>query len=125
MKVYLKSSQNGKWPKLMALTGDAVIGRSDNCNLRIASRAVSRKHCRIRLHKHGVYVTDLGSTNGTLVNNSILESAKRRQLRDRDQITIGPMSFVLRIKASPEPAADDELLRVTRSVPVLRPEDLA
>lgn len=125
MKVCLKASQNGKRPKLIVLTGNAVIGRSDNCNLRIISRTVSRKHCRIRLHKHGVSVTDLGSSNGTLVNNSKLESAKRRQLRDRDQITIGPMSFVLRIMASPETSADDELLSVTQPMQVLRSEDFA
>jgi hypothetical protein len=68
----------------------AVLGRSRDCDVRIADENVSRRHAEIR-HDDGWWIVDLGSTNGTTVNGS---RAKRERLRDGDRITIGSTEIV-------------------------------
>ncbi len=45
-----------------------VIGRSGQCDLVIPHEAVSRKHCQIDYREGELYVTDLGSINGVLID---------------------------------------------------------
>ena len=47
----------------------SIVGRDHKCHLRIPLSNVSREHCRIELDQGLVYLRDLGSTNGTYVNN--------------------------------------------------------
>ena len=63
--------------KKVVLRSDTVIGRSSDCNLRIASKEVSRKHCSILLSDRVVRVRDLGSANGTFLNGSQIEAVGR------------------------------------------------
>src|SRR4051794_26102086 len=54
-----------------AFTGHThlILGRSRSCTLRLPGDAtVSRQHCLIEVDSSGVWVQDLGSLNGTLVN---------------------------------------------------------
>jgi len=63
-----------------------TIGRMPDCDVVIPDPGASRHHARIR-HRDGEYtVTDLDSTNGTLVNG---ETVQERLLEDGDRITIG------------------------------------
>jgi diguanylate cyclase (GGDEF)-like protein len=65
---------------------DLEIGRSEACTLYINSDQVSRRHASV-LRIAGQYVvTDLGSTNGTYVNESKIKTSG---LKDGDQIRIG------------------------------------
>ncbi len=66
------------------------IGRSQNVELPIEDDAASRKHARVRRHGDTFVVTDLGSTNGTYVNDLIVHE---RPLCDGDQIKIGRTIF--------------------------------
>lgn len=59
-----------------------VIGRSDTADLRINSEAVSRHHARVTTSG----IKDLGSTNGTMVNDLSVSSLR---LHPGDQIYIG------------------------------------
>lgn len=63
-----------------------VIGRSSRCELQIDQESVSRNHCRIAFDGRSFAVRDLGSTNGTYVNDEQVESA---ELRDGDQLKVG------------------------------------
>lgn len=47
-----------------------VIGRGNDVDLRLLDPNVSRRHAEVRVGPDGVTITDLGSTNGTLVNDS-------------------------------------------------------
>ncbi len=65
-------------------------GRSPNVAIPIEDDAASRKHARIRRYGDTFVVTDLGSTNGTYVNDIIVHE---RPLVAGDQIKIGRTIF--------------------------------
>lgn len=71
----------------MALPTELVIGRDADCGLMLANPRVSRRHCKTTL-LHGVaWLSDLGSTNGTIHNG--VRMALPVPLRDGDLIEIG------------------------------------
>lgn len=64
--------QSGKHrgKKLVVPPKEMYVGRDDDCDLRIASSLVSRKHCTLKsMPDGGVLVTDLESQNGTYIND--------------------------------------------------------
>jgi Protein of unknown function (DUF3662)/FHA domain len=64
-----------------------AIGRLPECDIVISDPGASRRHATITREDGGDYVlTDLGSTNGTLVND---EPVGEHVLSDGDRITIG------------------------------------
>jgi hypothetical protein len=67
--------------------GKAIIaGRSTEADLVLSDDAVSRKHARFHAARGRIWVRDLGSRNGTLVNGA---SVTHRCLRPGDRIAIG------------------------------------
>lgn len=69
--------------------GDApvLVGRSQEADLVIVHRSVSREHCRIWREGDGYRVRDLGATNTTRVNETRIE--RDTALADGDQVTVG------------------------------------
>jgi pSer/pThr/pTyr-binding forkhead associated (FHA) protein len=61
---------------------ELTIGRSKQCDIVISLLGLSRKHARMTVHDEGVVVEDLGSQNGTWVNNQRIEG--RHVLRHGD-----------------------------------------
>lgn len=68
-----------------------VIGRSKECALRAGSDAISRRHCELKVTAEGVTVEDLGSRNGTYVNEEKVEGVK--VLTNGDKLRVGPLEF--------------------------------
>jgi diguanylate cyclase (GGDEF)-like protein len=62
------------------------IGRSSRNDLFLDQESISRQHARITFDGTSYWVQDLGSTNGTFVND---ERVKEKRLRDGDQVRIG------------------------------------
>src|SRR6476620_9559730 len=75
-----------------------VIGRREDCDLRIPLGEVSRKHCRILRDGDSLKLEDLGSSNGTFLNGSRVQEAL---LSPGDTIQVGPVVFVLQIDGQP------------------------
>ncbi|MHC5537147.1 FHA domain-containing protein [Singulisphaera rosea] len=73
--------------------GDGVttVGRQDDCQLRIKSSQVSRKHCELFEKKGLLLVKDLGSSNGTYVNGKRITD--QRVLEAGDELTVGQVSL--------------------------------
>jgi len=63
-----------------------VVGRQADCEIIVHDTSVSRRHCVIAPEEGGFVVVDLGSANGTLVNNVRIT---RRRLVDNDVIRCG------------------------------------
>ena len=80
-----------------------VVGRREDCDLRIPLGEVSRKHCRILRDGDSLKLEDLGSSNGTFLNGSRVQEAI---LSPGDTIQVGPVVFVLQIDGHP---SDEEL----------------
>jgi len=69
------------------LDGPAVvIGRGSEADFQIASRSVSRSHCRIFPRDGAMWIEDLRSTNQTFVNDQRIDQC---ELSDGDQVRIG------------------------------------
>jgi pSer/pThr/pTyr-binding forkhead associated (FHA) protein len=75
-----------------------LIGRRQECDLCIPLSVVSRKHCEISIEQNKLMIRDLHSKNGTIVNGQPIEDA---HLNPGDQITFGPVIFVVQIDGLP------------------------
>lgn len=84
--------------------GETLIGRDVACAMRFNDPSVSRRHLRF-IHRQGeVFVEDLGSSNGTLLNGNIVGDALR--IIDGDKVSVGTRLLTVRIlnDAGMEPA---------------------
>ncbi len=84
---------------------ETVIGRSADCGLRIPLTDVSRKHCLVIDRQGEVRLRDLGSTNGTYVNNKRINEVL---LQAGDRLTIGPVILTVQFNGKPIAKADLE-----------------
>jgi DNA-binding winged helix-turn-helix (wHTH) protein len=77
--------------------GDNTVGRDPQCTVWLDASGVSRRHARIRTARgdDAVFIQDLGSKNGTLVQDSPVTGEVR--LTDGDVIQIGSVQLKLRI----------------------------
>jgi pSer/pThr/pTyr-binding forkhead associated (FHA) protein len=73
------------------LDGVTTVGRHDDCQLRIKSSQVSRRHCELFEKKGHLVVKDLGSSNGTFVNGEKVK--EQRVLESGDELTIGQVKL--------------------------------
>jgi FHA domain/Domain of unknown function (DUF1707) len=69
-----------------------VLGRSRACDVVLADDSVSRRHAMLVREGDRVVLTDLGSTNGTLVNGRWVTQA---EVRPGDQVRLGGLDLVL------------------------------
>ena len=70
-----------------------TIGRLPECDVVVDDAGVSRQHARIRRTESGFVLTDLGSTNGTMVNGDPIQE---HVLEHGDRITIGETELEFR-----------------------------
>jgi hypothetical protein len=81
-----------------------LIGREQDCHLRPSSDSVSRHHCVITIDEFGVRVRDLGSSNGTFLNNTRLVGTQ--PANPGDKLTVGTLEFELQFQRVGEEASD-------------------
>ena len=84
--------------------GENIAGRGIECSLLIEATSVSRRHARFMIGAGSASVEDLGSTNGTFVNDAPISTATA--LKDGDVVTLGKASMKVRIF---DPAAPTEV----------------
>jgi DNA-binding winged helix-turn-helix (wHTH) protein len=85
--------------------GENVIGREGEGVILVKSSTVSRRHARIQVDGTGGTVEDLGSKNGTYVNDRRVDGPT--PVADGDQVRIGSLLFTFR---RPQPAQSTETL---------------
>jgi hypothetical protein len=74
--------------------GSTVIGRGDQANLRLPDVGISRRHARLDYDGSQVVLTDLGSTNGSMVNGQRISAVA---LNPGDMIQIGTTTLTFRV----------------------------
>ncbi len=103
---YLETSA-GPWPKrtIPLASKRCVLGRQSDCDVVVDVESVSRHHARILLVGRDYYVEDLGSSNGTVVNNKIIRS--RVRLQEGDSIRLSQFEFLFHESLTPVDKPED------------------
>lgn len=100
--------------------GDLTIGRDRVCEVVLSSKTVSRRHARLVLDNGMWFLEDLGSANGTLVNDHRVPSRTSVRLRHGDRIQIGSERFRY---SRPSELQDEDRTESEEAVsPRVRPE---
>ncbi|MFK3982649.1 FhaA domain-containing protein [Micromonospora sp. NPDC050397] len=89
--VRLVSGDGRSYPLQM---GSTVIGRGDQANLRLPDVGISRRHARLDFDGAQVVLTDLGSTNGTMVNGQRVSAVA---LNPGDMVQLGTTTLTFRV----------------------------
>ncbi len=111
------------WMHELPEEGEVMIGRSQSAALRIDDVAVSRHHARLQITRDAITITDLGSQNGTCVNDERIDS--ECPVNPGDTITIHKTTLILHTTSATTPIAvvdaptlrqrvDDEIDRAVR-----------
>lgn len=83
--------------ELLQFRGRAVIGTADGCDFKIMDAAISGRHAEITVDAQNRYrITDLGSTNGTFVNDKKVSTI---DLVDGDNLRMGRTTFKFKTKS--------------------------
>ena len=86
--------------------GPVLIGRQAGATLKIGNASVSRRHAMIEKEGERFVIADLGSRNGTFVNDI---PVKRRELQHGDRVRIGESQFFFLFEDTDEPARTSEI----------------
>jgi diguanylate cyclase (GGDEF)-like protein len=70
---------------------ETVLGRASNATIRLNDDGISRRHARILNEEGTLYIEDLNSANGTVVNGGAI---RRQRLEDGDKIRLGPTTIL-------------------------------
>lgn len=81
------------------LTKDiCLVGRGDDCELRIDHKSVSKRHCVLVRTDGLILVRDLGSTNGTRVNG---QRVRRAALLPNDTLSVANYRYAVKFGDGP------------------------
>mgnify|MGYP000234244394 CR=1 FL=1 len=109
-RIELHDISAGVGPLGLDIVGDTVIGRGasgpsapdlDLDMFGALERGVSRRHALLRPTVNHLYIIDLNSTNGTMHNAAPLGPGLARSLSHNDTVTLGRMTFTVKIIDGP------------------------
>ncbi len=120
MKVVLimfKDDERRDFPISSELT---VIGRRQDCQLRIPTKDVSRQHCQLLLKDNTLTAKDLGSSNGTFVNGKRVAEV---ELKAGDRLRLGPVTFLVQVDGKPAKIKPQDAAPPSKTEPSLAGDD--
>lgn len=88
---------------------DYILGRAANCNIQIDDSSISKNHVRIQVAGNEVTISDMGSTNKTMVNGAQLSPGSLFKLKNNDQLKIGNVIMKFLEKGNIEAFTNREL----------------
>lgn len=91
-KYLLRGVSGVTFGKTFAVTDNAVIGRQPDCDIPVPAEEVSRQHVRLKMTPEGLHVEDLGSANGTYINNKRVQSGL---LAPGEELRLDTVRFLL------------------------------
>jgi two-component system response regulator AtoC len=96
-------SGSSSWLHQLPGAGKVIVGRSEAADLRIDDASVSRQHACVTLDGDRITIDDLGSQNGTFVNDTKITG--EHVLHANDVITIHKTTLILHTTATAATAA--------------------
>ena len=88
----LRGVSGATFGKTFAVTDNAVIGRQPDCDIAIPAEEISRHHARLRVTAEGLLVEDMGSANGTFVNDKRVQNGL---LKPGEELRLDTVRFLL------------------------------
>ena len=83
-----------------------VVGKTESCSAILRNSAISRLHAKLSLisqsdeydtdNSENIFIEDLNSTNGTLLNNTLLTPYEKYPITSGDYITFGHLTYIFR-----------------------------
>jgi len=102
------------------------MGRGEDCDMRVPISSISRRHCEFIVEGGNVRVRDLGSANGTFINNNRVSEVR---LTAGDHVVLGALVMTLQINGQPADVPSPEALASAGAAgaqePAVTEEDLA
>lgn len=95
----VRVTAEGESQRVVLSKDKTVVGRQEGCQLRIPIAGVSRKHCEIVVQGGSIVVRDLGSSNGTFVNQ---ERVREQPLAPGDLLSVGGQVFLVQVNGDPD-----------------------
>ncbi len=89
---------------------EQILGRSDSVSIQVDQESVSRQHAKITAQSGRAWVADMGSTNGTFINE---QRTSEGELRDGDLLRIGQTIFKYLSGSNIESKYHEEIYRLT------------
>jgi len=115
--VMFKDNKRREFP----LSGDkTVIGRRQDCQLRIPTKDVSRQHCVLIIDDASLVAKDLGSSNGTIVTGQRIAESERQP---GDRLRLGPVTFVVQINGKPAEIKPEDVTLQSTAEPTAAADD--
>jgi ABC-type multidrug transport system ATPase subunit len=100
-KFHLRYQGNSQ-PYRIATNSMLILGRSNEAGqLQIDHPSISRKHLALYADDSGLYVEDLGSTNGSYLNGKKLIAGQRMAFREGDSLSLTPDQSSVLLQFSP------------------------
>lgn len=97
------------------------IGKDPSCQLKPAT-GVSDKHCAFLVKQGKLFLVDLGSAEGTFVNDNKI--AAEVELKPKDKVKVGPLLFEVKIEApAAKPAVAVPAAKPAVVAPAVKPEE--
>ena len=96
LRIRIKGPRGGVTTRTLVLHREwAVVGRSRSAQIRLPAAEVSGAHARITRRQAALWIEDLGSANGTLVNGVALHPGQARPLGPGDTLQIAGFQVVV------------------------------
>jgi pSer/pThr/pTyr-binding forkhead associated (FHA) protein len=83
-----------------------IVGRSEEAKFRFTNDSVSRRHCEFFIEDDVVFVRDLGSTNGTLLDRTPLQAGEATAVSSGSVVHVGSVAFRVEYDAAAAPQED-------------------
>ena len=74
--------------------GPIMLGRSGDNDIAIPEYSISKRQCTFEFEPDGIKITDLGSTNGTFVEDVRIPPREPVKIKDGTKISLGRFAFV-------------------------------
>jgi len=91
-KYMLRGVSGATFGKTFALTGTMVIGRQNDSDIPVPAEEISRHHAKLQVTADGVLVEDMGSANGTFINDKRVQTGI---LKPGEELRLDTVRFML------------------------------
>ncbi len=95
--------ESQKWEPISLARQVCTIGRTEENDVRLDDATVSRRHAQLLVDQRGVWIMDMNTTNGVMVNQARIPAGKWTHLENGAYIEIGKNQFRLELSPAQPP----------------------